>query len=245
MAHYFSYVPNFDYISNIKDSKINDYIQIKNFFKRGKIFEEIFNDVVFFEKYIIKGDERPDNLAARFYGDATLDWVIFLSNNIINVQNEWPMPQKVFDRVMLQKYGSYENLYSGIHHYETIEIKDSRGRTILEGGKRISPTWTNSGNFVVIEDPDDLIPKSFYYQFYDAGEEITKLVPSNDFIRPVTNYDYEINKEERKREIFILKNRFLTVLLENIEEVMTYKEGGTQFINRKLKRGDNSRIYNH
>jgi hypothetical protein len=26
---------------------------------------------------------------------------------------------------------------------------------------------------------------------------------------------------------------------------MTYKEGGTQFINRKLKKGDNSKIYNH
>lgn len=238
MAHYFSYVPNFDYISNIKDAKINDYIQIKNFFKRGKIFEEIFNDVVFFEKYIIKGDERPDNLAARFYGDATLDWVIFLSNNIINVQNEWPMPQKIFDRVMLQKYGSYENLYSGIHHYETTEIKDSRGRTILEGGKRISPTWKENGNFVVIEGIQ-------YYQFYDAGLEKTETIPSTDFIVPVTNYDFEINKEERKREIFILKGKFLTVLLENIEEVMTYKEGGTQFINRKLKRGDNSRIYNH
>jgi hypothetical protein len=34
-------------------------------------------------------------------------------------------------------------------------------------------------------------------------------------------------------------------LLENLEEVMTYKEGGSQYINRKLKRGDNTRIFNH
>jgi hypothetical protein len=238
MAHYFSYVPNFDYVSNVKDAKINDYIQIKNFFRRGKIFEEIFNDLVFFEKYIIKGDERPDNLAGRFYGDPTLDWVIFLSNNIVNVQNEWPLTQKVFDKIMLEKYNSYENLYQGIHHYETEQILDSRGRVILEAGLRISPTWKTNGNFIEIEGVN-------YYQFFDSGIEQVKTVPATDFVKAITNYEYEINKEERKREIYVLKGRYLNVLLENLEEVMTYKEGGSQYINRKLKRGDNTRIFNH
>jgi hypothetical protein len=238
MAHYFKYVPNFSCISQLKDSKINDYVEIKNFFRRGKIFEEVFNDTVFFEKYTIKDSERPDQLALRFYGDATFDWVIFLSNNMVNVQDEWPLPQKIFDNNMIKKYKTYENLYSGIHHYETVEVRDSRNRVILEGGKKISPNWKDNGNFITING-------SSHYQFYDAGLEQIVTLPSNDIVVGITNYNYEINKEERKREIFILKGKYLNVLLENLEDIMTYKEGGTQYINRKLKRGDNSRIYNH
>jgi hypothetical protein len=51
---------------------------------------------------------------------------------------------------MLEKYGTYENLYSGIHHYETSEIKNNLGKTVLAGGLRISPTWKTNGNFVEI-----------------------------------------------------------------------------------------------
>jgi hypothetical protein len=335
MAHYFKSLPNFQYVSRLPGAKINDYIEIKNFFRRGKIFEEIFNDLVFFEKYNIKGNERPDNVAQKYYGDSTLDWVIFLSNNIIHVQDEWPLSQKSFDKIMIEKYGSYENLYGGIHYYETSEVTDSRGRILIEAGRRISPTWKTNGNyietinskiqsifiddivniprrvtviteneisflqngdevvienigeidyngtfqinsilsstsftydlptiplniaptlsdprkeevrFLVIEDGPLSSGNAYYFEFYDEGLGYTVPIPSTKFVKPVTNYEYEINKEERKREIFILKPQYLNVLFENLEEVMTYKEGGTQFINRKLKKGDNSKIYNH
>lgn len=238
MAHYFKFLPNFDYASRLPDAKINDFIQIKNFFRRGKIFEEIFNDLVFFEKYSIQGNERPYSVAQKYYGDATLDWVIFLSNNIINVQNEWPLSQESFDKIMLEKYGSYENLYSGIHHYETTQVTDSRGRVLIEEGKTISPTWKTNGNYV--ENNGE-----YYFAFYDDGVDQDVLVPASDFIVPVTNYQFEINKEERKREIFLLKPQYLNVLFENLEDIMTYKEGGSQYINRTLKKGDNTRIYNH
>jgi hypothetical protein len=238
MAHYFKFLPNFDYVSRLPDAKINDFIQIKNFFRRGKIFEEIFNDLVFFEKYNIQGNERPYNIAKKYYGDATLDWVIFLSNNIVNVQDEWPLSQESFDKIMLERYGSYENFYSGIHHHETTQITDSRGRVLIEKGKTISPTWKTNGNYV--ENNGE-----YYFAFYDDGVDQDVLVSASDFIVPVTNYQYEINKEERKREIFLLKPQYLNVLFENLEDIMTYKEGGSQYINRTLKKGDNTRIYNH
>jgi hypothetical protein len=87
-------------------------------------------------------------VAQKYYGDSTLDWVIFLSNNIIHVQDEWPLSQKSFDKIMIEKYGSYENLYGGIHYYETSEVTDSRGRILIEAGRRISPTWKTNGNYI-------------------------------------------------------------------------------------------------
>ena len=145
---YFRQVPNFEYVSrNPGDKYISEYIPVKNLFKRGKLREDIFANLQFFEKYSIIGDERPDNVAFKFYGEETLDWVVLLSNNILNIQSEWPMTQRTFDDVMLERYGSYENLYNP-HHYETEEIKNSLGITVLKGGLRISPTWKTNGNFI-------------------------------------------------------------------------------------------------
>jgi hypothetical protein len=119
MSSYFQRVPDFNYVSRLPDSKIGDYIRVKNLFKKGKLREDIFQNLAFFEKYKIVGDDRPDNVAFEIYNDSSLDWIVLLSNNVLNVQSEWPLPQTDFDRFVLDKYGDYDTLYNGIHHYET------------------------------------------------------------------------------------------------------------------------------
>ena len=266
MASYFRQVPNFEYVSrDIGDKYISEYIPVKNLFKRGKLREDIFANLQFFEKYSIIGDERPDNVAYKFYDEETLDWVVLLSNNILNIQSEWPMTQITFEKVMLERYGTmqekvkyyktrygitnvdensiprgdeiaYQVLYDGDHHYETIEIKNSLGITVLKGGLRISPTWETNGNFI----KDGI---SYYYEYWDAGLSNTVQVPSTSFIRPVTNYEYELKIEEEKRNIYILKPIYLSVIFNDMEELMTYKKGGDQYVNSTLKRGDNIRLF--
>ena len=88
---YFRYIPNLEYVNRLRDNKtISAYIQTKNLFKRGVLREDIFTDLSYFTKYTIIGDERPDNVAFKSYGSQYYDWVVLLSNNIINFQDEWP-----------------------------------------------------------------------------------------------------------------------------------------------------------
>jgi hypothetical protein len=42
MSNYFSYIPDLDYVSRLPDSKIGDYIRVKNLFRKGKLREDIF-----------------------------------------------------------------------------------------------------------------------------------------------------------------------------------------------------------
>jgi hypothetical protein len=86
----------------------------------------------YFTKYQIIGDERPDNVAYKIYNDETLDWLVLLSNNILNVQTEWPLSQQAFDNFLIDKYGS-EEVLNQVHHYETLEVKNAGGATIPEG----------------------------------------------------------------------------------------------------------------
>ena len=222
MASYFKQVPNFEYVSRIAGSKnISDYIAVKNLFKKGKIRDDIFQELAFFEKYKISGNDRPDNVAFEVYRDSKLDWVILLSNNIINVQSEWPLLQDDFDRYLIEKYGDYNTLYNGIHHYETSEVKNSQGVTVVPSGLEVSSPYTIS-----------------YYDYLTSLQ-----VDTGNIAVPVTNYDYEIKLEDAKRNIFLLKKEYLGIITNDMPEIMEYREGATQYVSSTLKRGDNIRLY--
>ena len=85
MSNYFNQLPDFEYVSRLPNAKISDYITVKNLFKRAFLREDIYQNLTFFTKYSIKGNDRPDNVAAEIYQDSTLDWLILLTNNIINL----------------------------------------------------------------------------------------------------------------------------------------------------------------
>lgn len=218
---YFRQLPSFEYVSRLPDAKISDYAPVKNLFKRGKLREDIFQDLAFFTKYKIQGNDRPDNVAFEVYGDSSLDWLVLICNNITNVQTEWPLPQQQFDNYVLNKYKNYETLYSGIHHYETMEVKNSQGVIIVPGGLEVPSTYS----------------VSFYDYFAD------KQVDSGNISVAVTNYEYEEKKENDKRNIFILKNRYLNVVLDDMENMMLYQKGSSQFKTETLKTADNIRLY--
>jgi hypothetical protein len=221
MSSYFQRVPDLNYVSRLPDAKIGDYVRVKNLFKKGKLREDIFQNVAFFEKYKILGDDRPDNVAFEVYDDASLDWIVLLSNNILNVQTEWPLPQTDFDRFVLDKYGDYDTLYNGIHHYETEEVKNSQGVTIVPAGLQVDSSYSVS-----------------YYDFF-TDQQIT----TGNISIPVTNYEYEEEVENNKRNIFLLKPRYLNIVFDDMDDIMQYKKGSTQFVNESLKTGDNIRLY--
>ena len=220
MSNYFNYIPDFAYPSRLPDAKISDYIVVKNLFKRGKLREDIYQNIAFFTKYEIIGNDRPDNVAAEVYGDSDLDWVVLISNNIVNVQSEWPLLQNDFDRFMLDKYGTYEKM-NDIHHYETKEVKNTAGAVIVPEGLQVPSDYSVT-----------------YYDWYHSGE-----VTRSDITTEVTNYDYEIKKEDAKRNIFLLKNSYLHIIIDDLEEMMSYKKGSTQYVNETLKAAENIKIY--
>ena len=222
MSNYFSKVPDFEYVSRLPDAKIGDYIRVKNLFKRAALKNDILSDLAFHTKYEIHGDDRPDNVAYEFYWSSTLDWLVLTCNNIINVQNEWPMLQNDFDQFLLDKYGSYAKL-NATHHYETQEIKNNRGIILVPKGLQCESDY------------------SFSYFDYMTQRQVTVL--SADCTTEVTNLMYEERIEDAKREIYLLKPRYLGVIQDDMEVAMTYRKGSTQYVNPGLKKAENIKLY--
>lgn len=219
MSNYFKRIPDVEYPKLSPDGRISEFEKIKNIFKRGTIREDIFENLSFFEKYTIIGDERPDSVANKIYNNPDLDWIVLLANNITNIYEEWPMPERAFDRYLNDKYGSFENIYA-IKHFETEEVKNSSGVVIVKEGL--------------------IVPESFFISYYDSN--LNEQIFKGNITKPVTNYEYEVRLDEKKRTIFLLKNRYLQLVFDDLETVMTYKKGSTQYVSRTLKRADNTRI---
>ena len=121
---------------------------------------------------------------------------------------------------MLDKYGTVAKL-DEIHHYESNEVKDSSGVIIFPKGVKVSAAQSVS-----------------YYEPL-SDEQVTV----NPVSKAVTNYQYELEINEKKRRIFLLKPTYLNVVFDDLEEMMTYKKGSTQYVNESLKRADNIRLF--
>lgn len=211
---YFRYVPDLLYKSLQQSGSSFDTARVKNLFRRGKIREDIFNTVIYFDKYSIKGDDRPDNVAFEIYGNSEYDWVVLLSNNIINIRDEWPLDDISFEKYISAKYTDEQRFE--VHHYETKEIKDSENRLIRE-----------SGMIVSVDSYDD-----YSFSYFNGVEIVTE---TNTSLVPVTNYTYEVDLNEKKRSIFLLKPQFLATVTQDLKNIMKYSES-SQFVDKNTKK---------
>lgn len=212
---YFRELPNLEYQSFLSDRKSSDeYLLVKNIFRRVKLRDDLQNVFTVFDKYQIVDGARPETVAEEIYGSSQYDWVVLVSAGITRVRDQWPLSDK-------QVYDYAEEIYgedlNSIHHYETTEVKDSQDRLILPAGKVVDSNFT--------------IPK--------PSDTTLTLNP----VIGISNYEYEVRKNNEKRGIYVLKPRYLQQVLNDIRKAMTYDQS-SQYVNNKLIRTENTRASN-
>jgi len=156
---YFKEIPNLLYPSQFPDKSSSDeYIKVKNIFKRAKLREDIANAITAFDYYQIKDFERPDQIAEKFYNDSELDWIVLIANNITNLNAQWPLDNESLYNYCIDKYGSEEKL-NEIYGYETIEVLDEYNRSVVLPGLFVDPSYAN--NFNTIEGSNEYNIQNF------------------------------------------------------------------------------------
>jgi hypothetical protein len=210
---YFRELPNLDYQSFLSDSNSSqNYLRVKNLFRRCKLRDDLQNVFTIFDKYEIVDGARPDTVAEEFYGSAELDWVVLMTAGIISVRDEWPLSNYHLYRYAEKIHGEELN---AVHHYETTEVKDSSDRLILPAGKTVDSDFT-------ITDPSDY----------------------NSTLNPVisvTNWEYEVRKNNKKSSIYLLKRGYLQQFLNDMREQMIYSRS-SQYVTENLARTENTRV---
>lgn len=210
---FFRELPNLLYQSPLSSrTSADEYIEVKNLFRRVKLRDDLQNVFTVFDKYEIREGARPDTVADEVYGDSELDWVVTITAGIINVRDEWPLSDRDLYDYAERIYG---NDINATHHFETTEVKDSKGRLILPAGKVVDKNFK-------IPNPDN----------YAAAD----LNPTTG----ISNYIYETRKNDAKRSIFLLKPGYLQQFLNDMRDIMTYQRS-SQYVDSRLIKTENTR----
>lgn len=217
-SSYFSLVPNLKY--NVKPITYpfseSDFVITKNFFKKFRINQQIFDNTFFFDKVVIPDTyQRLEQVAEDRYGRPDFDWIIALTNNLINPQFDFPLtPAQLRNHV--EK--NYDDPYNTVRHYEIIsntEQEEAYGRVLYDEGTRVDETFYNTN-----------------HQYWDGSRVVE--AQGNLLAFPVTIYEYENQINDDKRNLYLLKDQYVQLFIDDIRKQTKYKKSSS-FINDKLK----------
>ena len=217
---YFRHLPNIAYQSPLSHkNRSDDYIVIKNIFRRTKLFDFLSSNVSVFQKFVIGDGARPDTVAEDLYGDSSLDFVVILTAGITNINQQWPIQDHQVYDFALEKYGSEAEMTS-IHHYETLEIVDDKGRLILPPELIVDGDFKISGTVNKYPSTRYTLKSLTGNRQLDDKDEFS--VTTDNIASPVTNLEFEYKENEKRREIDVLRNSYVNMFVEDMKDIVRY-----------------------
>ena len=114
----------------IYDIKGNGEVSLfTHILKRVKLNAVSTTNTQLFDYYQVSQGEKPEDIAFKYYGDATLHWVILLVNDVVDRFHQWPMTVPQFEKFVADKYTNPD----GLHHYEITQTSGDTTEVINVG----------------------------------------------------------------------------------------------------------------
>ncbi len=164
-----------------------------NILSRVNLVDKVLKDITSYYPYRIKEHERPDIIAEQYYGSSDLVFLIFLANNILDPLYDWPLFGDELTNFIKEKYGSVDSARTSVHHYEQI---------IRSGSEKTADTPKILEQTVVVDKES--------YDLLDSAKR-----------KIIYNYDYEIMKNNEKKEIILVENTFSNQILNELKSIYT------------------------
>ena len=187
MANYFKNIPKVSY--DINGTEPNNFLSVTNIMKRVKFKSKIIEDIVDYYPYFVKEGERPDIISFNEYGTIAYAYLIMLVNNIYDPSFDWPLSSQQFEKYIESKYGSVSSAMGTTKDFFQI-IRAEVARTGVS--ERVPEV-----KFIVDETT---------YNALDAGDRTTQ-----------TEYEYEEELNDNKREIRLINPEFIQDIDYNVK----------------------------
>ena len=176
----------------------------KNIFRNIKINNSIYSTDLFTEA-LVKDGVRPDTLANAIYGNPNYDWIILVTNKIINLQTDWVLSGDEFEKFVFKKYLNPQQ----IRHWKTKEVKNDLGEIV------------QPADVIVYYDP--AVPSSYTLRYVKSyNPRVEEIATGNQVLESVTHYEYEQELNEKKRTIQLLKPDYLQTFVTAFKAVTGY-----------------------
>lgn len=186
MSNFFTFFPTVMYpVSS------SEQVLLTNVSRRAVLREKLKLRTVLFFPYSLRDGDRPDVVAHKVYNNSNLDWLVLLTNQIIDPRFDWVKGYSDFEAFLVSKYGSVEQTHRTTHEYHKI-VQVSRE---LPGGG---------------ETPER----------YVVVDETTYNNTPDDYRRRISKYDYENNLNESRRSIQLIKIEFIPQILREMDVLL-------------------------
>ena len=235
---YFKHFPTINF--DVKND--GNLIQAKDIFRNIRVSSDAEDAITGYEYYYINDQDRPDVLASKLYGDATLYWLFWMVNDQFAIYNDWPKSQSILDKFINRKYSG-----KALVANQQSDIVSSSDSKFLQGEKVVGSTSSAFG-FVTKIDPTNkqLILNDVQGVFQD-GETVTGSQSTKSFTLSsvrnfsdsphhyvnsdgnkttsetttmVTNSEYEQTLNDSKRNIRYIKVDFIPQLLREFKSMI-------------------------
>ena len=156
---FFKHIPNIEYDFK-SDGK---YYLAKDLFRKVSVWNYLQEGVAGYSYYRINEGERPDVVASKLYGDATLYWTFWLVNENLQDHSDWPKSQRLFQKFLDRKYSGkclVATNPTDIVSYDHTEETSSKfllGEKVAEGTSEIIASNVTDGKTVTLENVNSFI----------------------------------------------------------------------------------------
>ena len=238
MEKYFKHYPTIDF--DVKND--GELIEAKDIFRNIRVRDNSDEAITGYEYYYVNDQDRPDVLATKLYGDATLYWLFWMVNDQFATYNDWPKSQSILERFIARKY-SGKALVSN----QQSDIVSSSDSKFLQGEKVVGSTSSAFGYVTKIDPTNKQLILNDVQGTFQINETVTGSQSTKSFIinsvrnfsdsphhyvnsdgnkttsettTMVTNSEYEQTLNDSKRNIMYIKVDYITQLLREFKSMI-------------------------
>lgn len=223
MSKFFDLFPKLIY--DIDGKQYTNYHLTTNIFFRMRLVREVLKNLTAYYEHTIRDGDTPEILADRVYSDPEAHWVILLANDIVDPQADWPLATRELNKYIANKYKypaavalsiSTDAITdtqvlswtkSNYHHYEKV-IQRTESLTNYTTEIRLTidqAKLTTNTSLTAPHDTYQTLPLTSNNTInMGTGTTVYEEISKDR----ITYYDYEIQQNDNKRLIKVIKPEY-------------------------------------
>lgn len=224
---------NFDFVAN-------STVAVTDVLSRVRFNSKVLSSVTAYTKYQLEDGDTPEIVSYKLYGDSEYHWVIILVNNLKDPQFDFPLTINALESNILKKYNytSIEQAQDNVHHYilETTSTLNEGGLvttnvkntiiTLQQYNYKTNALVTLSNNSSITYVYPHNSSNTIYFKANNSGQNTadstnaTSSLQIVERVKPISIYDHEVELNETKREIKVLKSEYIESLSNELNRML-------------------------
>jgi hypothetical protein len=218
MASFFNYYPLTYYTVDANTTSLDT---VTNIISRFTFENSLKENSSAFYKYDIKDSDTPESIASKYYNNPERHWIVLMFNDIIDPQYDWPLKYEDFIDYVDAKYSAngaanttvqsgltWAQSINNIHSYYQVNTRTTTFTTA--DSKTIEEKIQITANAYA-----NVITGTSTYTL-DNGTVVREVVSKEK----LTYYDYEMEVNEAKRKIKLLKPEFAGSVVQEFKQII-------------------------